>query len=181
MRRTGLIIFLLSLVAILVTGYFVKDSLFTSAQITNYTNRLTQDPNDFEAAYQLGVLYFRTQDYQNSAKYYEIATQIDKASVVAFNNLGNAYKKLQLYEDAETNYQTAITINPKYTTAYINLVSLYQNWPADDNQIKKIPDLLKQGITNTNSSDLLRELIDYYSQIGDTTNQKKYQNQLDQL
>jgi len=166
-----------------IAGFVLRDQLQSAAQISKLTAELKRDPNNYDAAYGLGVAYFKTHDYTKAVEFYTKASQIKKDSAEALNNLGNTYRKMLRFQDAETSYLAAIATTPTYTTTYINLVNLYEVWAKDNkDKEKEIPTLLLKGIAATkNNPTLLRELIDYYKRIGDQTNATKYQKILDSL
>jgi Tfp pilus assembly protein PilF len=166
-----------------ISGFILREQLVASAQITRLTIELNRDPKNFDAAFGLGVAYFKTRDYTKSVEFYSKAIQINDASAEALNNLGNAYRKLLRYEDAEKSYLEVLTIAPRYTTSYINLVNLYEDWPKDKaDRSVEIAELLQRGlVADPDNPTLLRELINYYKKLGDEANAQKYQDQLDGL
>jgi tetratricopeptide (TPR) repeat protein len=93
-------------------------------------------PNDFVAAYRLGMVYFRKQDFENAVKWlrvsYKNAPDADLSHVGITNNniffvhkkiiagnLGNFLTQLKQFEEGFKYLDEAIKLDPKYHNPYM--------------------------------------------------------------
>lgn len=135
-------------------------------------------PADAEASQ-----YYLAGEINKAQSAYEKITQQHSGDWFAWNNLGNIYRDKNQYANAESAYLKAVNVNPKFEQAYHNLYGLYYVWAQEDKtKLKSMETVLLSGFNDLPKSELiLGDLLDYYTQVGDQQNFKKYQDKLDQL
>ena len=74
---------------------------------------------------QLGLAYFRLNDYDKSLKYYLKSLEYNPYKPVTYSNMGMIYFKRQQYDKALEVYLKAVELNPKHIDALYNLASTY--------------------------------------------------------
>jgi tetratricopeptide (TPR) repeat protein len=99
-------------------------------------------PNDFLAAYRLGMVYSRKKDFENAVKWLKVSQAnhpgvnlehigvgknnilfIDKK--VVCNNLGNFLTQLKRFEEGIKYLEESIKIDPNYPNPYVSLGLAY--------------------------------------------------------
>jgi tetratricopeptide (TPR) repeat protein len=83
--------------------------------------RLEWQPHDWEAHYNLGLLYGLLDNPQEALKHYQQSLEIKPDNVWALNNLGNVYHNLGRLSEAAGEFTHALRINPKDSKAHNNL------------------------------------------------------------
>ena len=163
--------------------WFAGNTIATRAEINRLTTLLERDPQNYDAAFGLGVQYYRIRRYDQSARYYQTAVEIRPTYALAFNNLGNAYRESLRYQEAEAAYRQAIEIESDYISPYLNLANLLELWPPDEDgkdRQAEIPEVLTQGLAATdNNPTFLRALIDYYVTVGNEAKADTYRKMLE--
>ncbi len=97
-----------------------------------YIKALNNDPNNYAALVNFGVL-LKTLNRLNEAKEYFIkAIKINPKIELGYLNLGNVFFKLNKLEEAEANYKKTIEIKPNYAEAHFNLGIIYDNTDRPD-------------------------------------------------
>jgi tetratricopeptide (TPR) repeat protein len=88
-------------------------------------------PNDPDAFYYLGRLYFTSNNAPAALSAYQKSIQLDPSSVRAYNHLGQTYEAMGRTADAEHAYLKAIEIDQRQAKKsewpYYNLGLLYFN------------------------------------------------------
>ena len=79
------------------------------------------DSNYIDAHYNLGIVYFRLEEFDKSIKCYEKAIKIDPNNLDSHNNLGVTFAKLKNFKKAVSCYKKVIEIDPNNSEAYNNL------------------------------------------------------------
>ncbi len=90
-----------------------------------YKNILTNEPDNINILYNLGLIYNVKNDYVNEIKVLEKAVQISNYDYEIYFMLGLAYKNILEFEKAEKAYAEAIKINPSESKTYYNLAIVY--------------------------------------------------------
>lgn len=103
--------------------------------IADYTEAISQNPNDPDAFYDRGLAYLDKGDFDNSIK--DSTISIDKKREAdAYNNRGYAYFNKGENKLAEADYNEAINLDPTYVTVYFNRGLLYDKKGDYDKAIK---------------------------------------------
>ncbi len=187
MKSSKIWIWVLGFVLLLAIGggvwWVAGSTIATRAEINRLTTLLERDPQNYDAAFGLGLQYYRIRQYDKSADFYQRAVDIRPSYALAFNNLGNAYRESLRYQESEAAYRSAIQVDPAYISPYLNLVNLLELWPVegDTSRTSEIPLLLEEGLEATdNNPIIIRALIDYYSRADNAAKVDQYQKLLDQ-
>lgn len=93
-------------------------------------------PSYADAYEQLGLAYFRLNDYKNSFKNYEISLKYNPYNSVTYSNLGVIYFHSQQFSKALEVYKKAVELNPKNVDALFNLGSTYGTIQQFEDAIK---------------------------------------------
>jgi len=91
-----------------------------------YKNILNKQPNNFDALFMLGVIYYQIKNIDSAIKYIEKALQIDPLFHEAYAFLGNIYHMKKQVDKAISYYQKAIQLNPHNSDAYYNLGNIFR-------------------------------------------------------
>ncbi len=97
-----------------------------------------------------GNAYFSRGDYNNAARDYDEAIQLNPKNSVAFYNRGNVYNRLGQYDDAIENYDKAIELRPDYANAFNNRCSAYTAKGAYDRAIQDCTRAIELDATKAN-------------------------------
>ena len=89
-----------------------------------YLRHLKEFENDFNALQLLGMLAYKTADYQKAINYMLQSLKHNAKQPNTENNIGNAYKRISEYTKARLHYEKAIQLEGKYQDAWNNLISL---------------------------------------------------------
>ena len=127
-------------------------------EIRRYDKLILNKPDDVEAYFNRGLLFFQLRQLEEAIKNYNKAIQIKPNYAEAFNNRGIAFQELGQLETAIENYNKAIQIKPDYPGAYHNqgialreLGQLENSIESCDNAIQINPDYAEayhnRGIT----------------------------------
>ncbi len=82
----------------------------------------------------LGLAYFKQQNYQQAKSSFERAISQNKNDVVAYNHLGILNRMRGEFEQSRQNYEKAISIDQEYAPAYLNLGILFDIYIQDIKQ-----------------------------------------------
>jgi tetratricopeptide (TPR) repeat protein len=104
---------------------------------------LEANSEDFEAHYNLGLIFYRKNDFDQAIAHLERATSINPSDVGALNNLGVVYKRAKKYLKAVVAYDEALKLDPNYVDAHSNLSNLYREMGANDKAILAAQTALK--------------------------------------
>ncbi len=91
--------------------------------IVAFEKAITIHPNYSEAYADVGLAYFRMNDFKNAEKNYLKATQLNPANATAFSNLGSLYFNTQRYQQAKSSYERTLQINPNHIDGLANYAS----------------------------------------------------------
>ena len=93
--------------------------------LESYRQAAQHDPGWFEAQYNLGVLAYRLQDYQQALAAYEMALAIQPDSVDARYNFALTLKAAGYAVDAADEFEKIVAANPDEVRAQLALGNLY--------------------------------------------------------
>lgn len=99
-----------------------RDSI-TQASIDELKKSIEIYPPFTDAWNQLGVLYDKLKNRDESRKAYEQALRYNPNEPTVHNNIGTLFFEIQDYQEAAKAFQKAIDLNPNYIDAYNNLAS----------------------------------------------------------
>ncbi len=135
---------------------------------------LQDDPQLAATWFNLGLQYKKAGDYEATRDAWEYVILLAPTNVVTLNNLGNLYHlHLRNYVKAESNFLSALVNNPNNPSAYFGLHELYRYSYKTETTLAA--DTLKDGLTVlVGDVNLLVTLASYYRDTADTTNAKKY-------
>jgi tetratricopeptide (TPR) repeat protein len=103
---------------VLQNDFAVKDH---HGWVVVYESQLKWRPDDWEAHYNLGVIYRDLDDLQQAIFHYQEAIRLKPDSVWAHNNLGSVYLGLGRLDDAAAQYTQVLRIDPHDSKAHNNL------------------------------------------------------------
>jgi tetratricopeptide (TPR) repeat protein len=86
-----------------------------------YKRCLTINSESIKANLQLGILYLKIKQYDESLKCLQTVIKLDPNNVLGLVALGNVYLEMSYYEDAENNLNLALKIDKKNIAAYTAL------------------------------------------------------------
>lgn len=101
----------------------------------DFRKALELSPNEFVAAYRLGMVYFRAKDFENAIKWLKISYENgvdgdDKilgtnnilfiAKKIVAGNLGNFLTQVKRYEEGFKYLDAAIKLDPSYSNPYMS-------------------------------------------------------------
>lgn len=162
-------------------GEFNSRSLKAYNTVWASVIELRRHPDNFDAALKAGLGYYNLSRLNQAEEYYQKAIAIKPNSALVWNNLGNTYREMLRLQESEEAYLSSIELVPEAPTSYLNLINLYTIWPIDDSdRHPRIPKVLLQALDATNRDVLIvRALINYYDNLGDTANADKYRQELE--
>lgn len=100
-----------------------EKNYFLQKAITAFEKAITIHPNYSEAYADVGLAYFRMNDFPKAEKNYLTAIQLNPANATAFSNLGSLYFNTQRYQEAKSSYEKALRINPNHIDGLANYAS----------------------------------------------------------
>jgi predicted O-linked N-acetylglucosamine transferase (SPINDLY family) len=89
-----------------------------------YQQFLSWDSNNFDAWFNLGMLYYTTEQYEEAQDALFKALEIDASKAVVHYGFGMVLEKMNNTPEAIVAYQQAILLDPTYVDAYNNLGNL---------------------------------------------------------
>ncbi|MEP6903006.1 MAG: tetratricopeptide repeat protein [Actinomycetota bacterium] len=118
---------------------------FANAE-TGFKEVLQAEPNNANAHYYLGNIYYDRKDYETSLPHFEQAAKIDFKSVDKLMALGENQRALKKFDYAIVQYQKVIGFEPNNANAYYALGLTYiglNNKIAARQQLQKLEPLNK--------------------------------------
>lgn len=114
---------------------------FTEAE-RKYKQFLLQENDNFDAWYNLGMLYYTTKQYQKAQDALFKALEIDKSQAVVHYGFGLVLEKMDNIAEAVVAYQEAIALDPTFIEAYNNLGNIL----CRECQFKQAESVYRQAI-----------------------------------
>ena len=94
---------------------------------------LKVNPDNADALHLLGLIYYKTENYDLAIQHIEKAVKFNPADADAYYNLGNAHEAKGQLDEAITYYQKAIDLDPTFAEAHNNLgFALYSKGQLDE-------------------------------------------------
>lgn len=143
-------------------------------KINEVADYLKADPSLADHWIELGGLRQTIGDYEGAALYWEYAARLRPGNYIPFNNLGFLYRSyLKDFQKSEANFLKATVVEPKLIAVFRELSDLYRySYPEKSGQAD---DILLEGLQkNPGNFELLVYLAQYYRDVGDKVNGKKY-------
>jgi tetratricopeptide (TPR) repeat protein len=100
-------------------GDFSRKEVFGNIAANRF--KLSIDPDDAEAHYQLGTTLVRIGQGEEGLKHLRQSLKIRPDFADAYNSMGNHYSQLGKAAEAATMFTQAIRVNPDFDLAYTNL------------------------------------------------------------
>ena len=122
-----------------------------------------------------GLALQKSNNIDNSIKYFSKSIDLDKNNIAAINNLANSYKAMSKLDIAEQLYLKALKINPKYIHALTNYGNLKQHVGKFNDSIKLY---LKAIEINPNKINILFSLASAYQENGNFKKSKEIANKI---
>jgi len=128
-------------------------------------------PTYADAYDQLGLAWFRKNNYDKSLEYYNKAISLNPGKANTYSNMGFIYFYNRDYEKALELYNLAVTINPFFSDAWLNLGSTYGTLGRYNESINAF---LKCITYDKNNATAHYFLAITYRSAGDNANAEKY-------
>ena len=89
-------------------------------QVQPLLARLKADPNNANLLYQIGNVYYDSQQYPEAVNYYESSLRIDPQATDVRTDLGTAYHLMGQPDQAIKEYEEVLKIDPTHANALLN-------------------------------------------------------------
>jgi len=125
----------------------------------SWKKRLNENPDDFEAASNLGNICYDSEEPAQAIVYYRIALDIKPDSPTVRTDMGTMYWQIDNVAHAERAYRQVIKENPGFGNAYLNLGFLLMH---AKNQVKEARSIWTELITdwpNDAAAPKMRDLL----------------------
>ena len=99
---------------------FVLQPGFRSAVLAHI-----DDDNEFNDAFESGLVANRTGSYRDAARHFERAAELNPRCLECRYNAGVAYAALKAWTDAERTFRAALALDDGYAAAYYGLSMVY--------------------------------------------------------
>lgn len=125
----------------------VDSAMFVEAE-TAYRQALEQEPNSWDATYNLANTLMRQGKFEDAARYYQAAagqTDVEKEKrAAAFHNLGNTLLRMNNLDGAINAFKNALRNNPNDFDTKYNLTWALDKKKQQENQQQQNQDQNKQ-------------------------------------
>lgn len=121
--------------------------------------RLNENPNDFEAASNLGNICYDNSEASYAIVYYRIALDIKPDAYGVRTDMGTMYWQIDCVAQAEQAFRQVIKEKPGFGNAYLNLGYLLLNAKNEIKAARNIWTELIQGWPNDPAADKIRSLL----------------------
>lgn len=101
-------------------------------EVTQTLKKAEDEPNNFEAQMQAGLMYLRIQNTEKAAEYFQRAVNARKDTFEDLTALGNAFFDIRNFEEAEKWYTLALEKNPDDVNVRTDLGSTFIERPQPD-------------------------------------------------
>ena len=153
---------------------FIKKKLFKKALII-FNDILKKDHNNFRAIFQIGKIYYESNDLNQSIVYFEKCNEIQPKNSNVIFNLALALQGTGKINEAKEKYNELIKINNYDIKSYYGLYSL-----GIENITNELYEKLKKIRINKNISIFEKSLINFiFSKI--EKKRKNYENEVNYL
>lgn len=161
--------FVLVLTVGLVVGYQFYWNKFDQtprldAEVAKWSGLLAQEPDNFEAAYQLGWSYFQKGDLDEALEYSRKAAELRPEHAGALYNIGITYFALQQFEPASLAFKQLADQYPRHELAWYGLGRSYLELGRTE---EARTTLEHTQVINPTSSDVTYTLGQAYERLGE--------------
>lgn len=104
----------------MIKGLTYKDAGDTTKAIENYLEAVTQNPDNYDAYLQLGLMHFGRQE-EICESYFKSALDIKPEGIDALYSLGLYYQNVDKLNEALDTYTNITSIDSAYSAAYYNM------------------------------------------------------------
>ena len=118
-----------------------KQKCFAEAE-RKYKQVLLQEDDNFDAWYNLGMLYYTLKQYQEAQNALFKALEINKSEKLVHYGFGMVLERMDNISEAVVAYQEAIKLDPAFIEAYNNLGNLW----CQEYQFKQAESVYRQAI-----------------------------------
>jgi tetratricopeptide (TPR) repeat protein len=94
---------------------------FDEARASQLKATADRNPSDADIRVQLGNLYFDAERYDEAARWYEAALQVDPKNVNASTDLGIAYYYSNQPDRALAQFDKSLALDPKHSKTLLNI------------------------------------------------------------
>ena len=157
------------------------NNFYKNSAIIFYERALTIKPQHYESLISLGLLFYKTEDYENAKLKLEEAMKIqtnDWRLLLAYGCvLSDGFYK---YEEAKENFNKSIKLNQNSIVAKMNLsqvLILMREYNESERHLKEILKKL-EGIEDRSTSLILRILLIYSQALSQETISKNFVDEL---
>jgi len=119
-----------------------KSELFS---LSNLSNMIKTNPNDFSLYYKRGCLYDDVFDYNKAKDDLSRCIDLSPSYFPAYNARGVVLCKLRKYEDAVKDFDIAIILDSHYEDAYTNKINLYKTLYDNKKRLETIDKLIEKN------------------------------------
>ncbi|NQY67211.1 MAG: tetratricopeptide repeat protein [Flavobacteriales bacterium] len=135
-------------------------------------------PNYADAYSQIGLTYYRMDDYDKAKEKYLKALEFNSKKPLTYSNLGAIYFNRQQYKEAQEMFEKAIYFDPRFADGYLNLGSVYGTIGEN---VKSVAAFNKGIEYAPNNASLWHFAAITYQNMGDMENAQKYMARAKQL
>ena len=125
----------------------------------SFKRRLNENPNDFEAASNLGNICYDNDEPAQAIVYYRIALDINPDAYGVRTDMGTMYWQIDNVAHAEQAFRHVIKQVPGFGNAYLNLGYLLLNAKDDVQGAREVWTDLITGWPNEPVADKVRSLL----------------------
>jgi tetratricopeptide (TPR) repeat protein len=99
----------------------VEPTLTLEQRMIKYQDELRENPENVEALYQMGNVYFDMGDFTEALQHYQRAIERDANHLPARANLAGVLQEMGEFDDAIAQYRTVVEKSPNDARAHSNL------------------------------------------------------------
>lgn len=89
-------------------------------------NASNSDPKNTNLLFQIGEMYFKRNEYENSIVYFDKLLAINSQDVMALEYVGNAHQSLAKFKNAISTYEKVVTIQPDHKKVICEMATCYR-------------------------------------------------------
>ncbi|TAK36853.1 MAG: tetratricopeptide repeat protein [Chloroflexota bacterium] len=101
-------------------------------RVNQLKSQLSKNPDDQDALFELGEMYFQAGMWQENLDYFMKLVQLDPRNTHALTDIGTSNFNLGQYEVAKTYWKKVLEIDPNDVQSHFNMGFLYANVPPQD-------------------------------------------------
>ncbi len=153
--------------AFFLKAYAYKENGDTNRAIDNFQQCLKNNPQDYEANIELGILFMALKN-NLAINYFQNAIALDSTKIDAYYDLGLFYQNNDMLNKAMATYKQINKINPKFPNSYYNIGYIYLQLLNISEE--SIPYFEKAIEANPNYAEAYFNLGLAYEKLGDVIN-----------